>query len=286
MNLEADSGSPTAFPGGFTVLMAVYSRDDPDLLGRAIESVYRNTLEPDDFVLVIDGPVPPATECVIQNYSAERGMRALWLPKNVGLSNALNHGLRLIRTAWVARADADDINVPTRFERQAEAIQRIANQVDLLGGAIVEVDRTGAPLAIRDVPLQHDSILSRLARRNPFNHMTVAYRTESVRDAGGYPDIHLKEDYGLWASMIARGARCVNVSDVLVRATTGRDMYRRRGGFRHAKSEWALQMHLFKLGLKGLLSAIMFGVARASVSLSPTWLRGRIYERLLRKRPQ
>jgi len=45
-------------------------------------------------------------------------------------------------------------------------------------------------------------------------------------------------------------------------------------------------MHLFKLGLKGLLSAIMFGVARASVSLSPTWLRVRIYERLLPKRPQ
>ena len=85
--------------------------------------------------------------------------------------------------------------------------------------------------------------------------------------------------------MISNGANCANVSDVLVKATAGRDMYERRGGLRYAKSEWDLQRHMFKLGNQDFWVAIACGVARASVALLPSWFRGWIYERLLRKRP-
>ena len=36
------------FPGGFTILMAGYGRDDPGLFRRAVDSVYQNTILPDD----------------------------------------------------------------------------------------------------------------------------------------------------------------------------------------------------------------------------------------------
>jgi glycosyltransferase involved in cell wall biosynthesis len=275
----------STFPGGFTVLMAVYGRDDPELFRRAVESVYQNTIRPDDFVLVVDGPVPAPIDHLIEHFSARHGMRTLRLLSNVGLAKALNQGLALVRTDWVTRADADDVNLPDRFAKQAHAIRRIANQVDLLGGAIVEVDRQDVPLATRHVPLEHRDIVRRLATRNPFNHMAVAYRTKTAVAAGGYPDIHLKEDYGLWASMIAGGAQCLNLEDILVKATTGRDMYRRRGGVRYARSELDLQLHLHRLGHKGLPSALAYGCVRASVSLLPPGLRAWIYENLLRKAP-
>lgn len=272
------------FPGGFTVLMAVYERNDPALFERAVASVYENTVPPDDFVLVVDGPTPPPLDAAIERWTAQRGIRTVRLPCNLGLAKALNHGLSLIRTAWVVRADADDVNVPYRFERQAEAIQRMASQVDLVGGAIVEVDRSGAPIGIREVPLSHAEIVDRIRTRNPFNHMTVAYRTSTAVKAGGYPDIHLKEDYALWAAMIADGARCANVSEILVRATAGRDLYRRRGGLRYARSEWVLQLHLFRHGLQSLLSVALLGFLRSSVAVLPARVRGWIYERLLRTR--
>ena len=275
-----------AFPGGFTVLMAVYCRDDARLFEQAIESVRHNSLKPDEFLLMVDGPVPAPIEQVIRRYSDEGSVRPVRLSENVGLAKALNHGLALVRTAWVVRADADDVNVPHRFETQAEAILRVANQVDVLGGAILEVDKRGAPLAIREVPLTHQEIVRRLGKRSPFNHMTVAYRLSTVREAGGYPtDMHLKEDYGLWASMIAKGARCQNINHILVKATTGIDMYRRRGGLRYVKSEWRLQFRLFDLGCKGLLSAVLYGHLRSFVFLLPSSVRGWIYLHLLRKRP-
>jgi hypothetical protein len=50
------------FPGGFTVLMAVYGKDDPKLFTKALASVFDNDLKPDHMVLVVDGPVHGAID--------------------------------------------------------------------------------------------------------------------------------------------------------------------------------------------------------------------------------
>lgn len=283
MDLAHAPGHGRRFSGGFTVLMAVYGRDDPGRFELAVESVYRNTLRPDDFVLVVDGPAPGDLDRVIRRCAQEHGIRTLRLANNTGLANALNQGLGLVRTQWVARADADDFNLPNRFERQAGALQRVGNELDLLGGAVLEVDEGGSPLGVRAVPLDHHRIAALLERRNPFNHMTVVYRTAMALEAGGYPGIHLREDYGLWASMIAHGARCGNLDEVLVRATAGSGMYRRRGGLRQLRSEWDLQRHLLALGRTRLPSALAFGSIRAAACLLTPRLRGWIYERFLRR---
>jgi glycosyltransferase involved in cell wall biosynthesis len=97
--------------------MAAYAGDDPLLLERAIESVFANEFAPDDFVLVLDGPVPDVTAAVIRAFEKRGRLRVLPLAANVGLAKALNRGLALVRTEWVARADADDLNVPDRFAK-------------------------------------------------------------------------------------------------------------------------------------------------------------------------
>lgn len=280
---QAPSSAP-AFPGGMTVLMSVYFRDDPSLFARAVDSVFANTVQPDELVLVVDGPASGALADVIARTSVRERVRVLQLPRNVGLARALNHGLASVETEWIARADADDLNLPDRFERQARALADSADRIDLMGGAILEVDRDGQPLAIRSGPLEHASIQQRLRTRNPFNHMTVVYRAGRVRDAGGYPDLHLKEDYGLWATLIARGARCRNIPEVLVHATTGRAMYRRRGGLRVARSEWDLQRHLRREEQTSAAAALAIGCARAASACVPSAARAFLYENFLRER--
>lgn len=261
--------------------MAVYRRDDVVLFERAVQSVYSNTLLPDAFVLVVDGPIPEALHNAIKRQEAQYGIAVLHLPANVGLARALNAGLMRVHTKWVVRADADDYNVPDRFALQA-AVTRNEDSIDLVGGAIQEVEPNGRQLAVRRTVEVHHDIRRYAAYRNPFNHMTVAYRTELALRCGGYPDIHLKEDYALWALMLASGARALNLPDVLVRATAGRDMYRRRGGLRYALAEISLQRHLVRTGLKSPPKALLQGLSRATVFLLPSVIRGWIYEKLLR----
>lgn len=264
--------------------MATWRGDNCASLERAVSSVYENRLPPEAFMLVVDGAVPAPLEETIASLEKRFGFEAVRLPENVGLAKALNAGVERIKTNWVVRADADDVNLPTRFRQLAEAVNSEAAP-DLLGSAILEVDPNGRAQAVRSVPLCHRAIVRRMKRRNPFNHQTVAYRRELIERCGGYPNIHLKEDYGLWALMVRFGAVTMNLPDVLVHATAGPDMYDRRGGWRYALAEIRLQEHLVLCGIKKPLWAVLHGAARAMVFLVSTRARARIYSIFLRDRP-
>lgn len=271
------------FTGGFTVLIAVYGGDDSALFRTAMESIFSNTLLPTWTVLVVDGPVPNELEQVIASFELREGISVHRLVKNLGLFNALNYGLNHIETEWTVRADADDYNRPDRFEALSDALYQAERNLDIIGSAIKEVDIDGIEIAVRRTPAKHEEIISFAVKRNPFNHMTVAFRTKCAKEAGGYPDVYLKEDYALWVKMLANGARAANVSDTLVHATTGYGMYKRRGGLRYAVSEIKLQRHLIKCGLKGPGGAILHGALRSMLFLAPVGLRAFLYKNFLRR---
>jgi len=271
------------FPGGFTVLMAVYEKENPSRFKQALKSIFANTLLPDSMILVVDGPVPESLNHIIHEFKHLYDFLHVYrLSENCGLAAALNEGLTYVRTEWVVRADSDDINRINRFEIQAAAIAEILPPVDIIGGAIQEIDYDGTPLAVRRTVERDSDIRNYVRRRNPFNHMTVAFRTELVRSVGGYPDIFLKEDYALWALLIQSGARCANLPSVLVDATTGREMYRRRGGIKYAFAEIRLQNHLINTNIKNLSQALFDGIARSLIFLMPSSLRFFFYKKVLR----
>ncbi|WP_353427833.1 glycosyltransferase [Polynucleobacter sp. MWH-UH19D] len=272
------------FPGGFTVLMAVYRNDDVELFNRAVQSVFANTLLPNHCLIMVDGPVPEALDSAISSlekaYSPK--IQFLRLSKNIGLAKALNAGIAHIHTEWIVRADADDMNLPNRFSELAKAIQGNP-EVDLLGSNILEVDKEGNSVAIREVPTSEVDIRQFVKSRNPFNHMTVAYRRSAVLECGGYPDVYLREDYALWCQFLVRQKRVLNIFKVLVLATAGKEMYARRGGWRYAKAEWEMQRLLVDSGLKGISRGLLDGLLRSIIFVMPSRLRGCIYHYFLRK---
>lgn len=281
VNTDSSQLSPLKITGGFTVLMAVYHRDDPELFKKAIGSVLSNSLPPDSIILVVDGPIGRELDSVIKGFVDLNNFKVIRLASNSGLANALNVGIDSVETKWIARADADDINVPDRFALQARYMA-VHPEVDIHGGGIEEVDRSGNRLAYRFTVSQHAEILKYLVNRNPFNHMTVMYKTDLVRCVGGYPDVHLKEDYALWAKMLGSGAIGGNSDDVLVVATTGREMYKRRGGLRYALAEIQLQKVLYQCKAKNLLQAISAGLLRSLVFVQPPFVRAFVYKNFLR----
>lgn len=272
------------FPGGFAVLMAVYEKDDPSLLRMAINSILANSLVPDEIWIIVDGPLTNDLEDVLASYAARYSahfIRIQRIKERKGLANALNEGLASISLPWIARADADDINLTNRFECQARYLNLNPN-IDLLGSAIIEVTRDGDPISTRLVPISHPDIYEYASYRNPFNHMSVVYKRESVLNAGCYPSVYLKEDYALWCKMLAAGFQVANIPDVLVKATTGMDMYARRGGWKYAISEYTMQRILVDCELKSLRRALLDGLLRSLVFLAPTAIRRWIYLNILR----
>ena len=112
--------------------------------------------------------------------------------------------------------------------------------------------------------------------------MSVAYRKSSVLSCGGYPNIYLKEDYALWVLMLQSGFCAVNLPSILVHATAGLDMYKRRGGMKYVYSEYLIQQHLVNCGVKSWPKALIHGLIRSLVFIFPSFIRGVIYKNFLR----
>jgi hypothetical protein len=201
----------------------------------------------------------------------------------MGITAALNQGLKHINSRYVFRADGDDINRLNRFEVQLNMLKQ---GFSLVGGAICERDRGGRTLAIKRVPLHHDLIHRYGLRRSPFNHMTVAFELKSVQDIGGYPDyiseVGSGEDWALWMLLLKSGVRATNTDEILVDAATDVDMYRRRGGVIMLKSYLKMQRFLVTNSGKSILVAIFDSVAASAFFSLPSKIRGFIYTKFLR----
>jgi glycosyltransferase involved in cell wall biosynthesis len=267
----------------FTVLMSVYSKDKPDLFNRALKSVFSNSLSPSDVLLICDGPLGSELELIITSFSFNYPsvFRVIRLPSNLGLCHALNIGLKNIDSEWIIRADADDFNHQTRFQEIAKAVNENPDVV-IVGSSVEEIERDGRLVGVRMPPITHHEILDFVKRRNPFNHMTVAFRASFVKSVGGYPDVYLREDYALWSICLSKGAIGLNIRKALVTANAGMEMYYRRGGLRYALGEFRMQRVLVECGFKTVIAALIDGALRGVVFLLPAHIRGLIYVHILR----
>jgi glycosyltransferase involved in cell wall biosynthesis len=272
---------PSKFPGGLTALMSVYWKCDAPLLARALESIFHNTIRPDEILVVIDGPIQIETQKVISLFQEKYSeLKTLPLDKNQGLAIALNEGLAQTKTKWLARCDQDDINYLDRFEKQLACLQKNPHAV-LIGSHIAEINNEGEILSQRRVPESTQAIKKLIPFRNPFNHMTVIYDVNFIRNLGGYPNIAY-QDYGLWIKVIGSGGMAVNIQEPLVYATTGDDMFRRRGGIKIALDEFKLHHLMAQYQFRSWFGAIIWACTRSAVSLMPAQAKRLLYRQYLR----
>lgn len=267
----------------FSVLLSVYSREQGEFLKAALQSVFNQTLMPDEVILVKDGPLTTGLECVINEFCTRYStLKAIALPCNVGLGTALNEGLKHCRCPLVARMDSDDICAPTRFEKQVALFEKQTN-LSVVGSWVSEFATDPTQLrSMRSLP-ETDSEIKKFAQsRNPVNHPSVMFKAAAVNSVGGYKPFYLFEDYYLWGRLIKRGFEFANIPESLVWMRTGDGLIGRRGGLAYVKSEIRLQRAFLKMGLINRLTFLKNVFIRVTVRLMPNSLRANIYQKFLR----
>ena len=251
--------------------------DQLEIFKNCITGLMRELIDGDQLLIVQDGPVKSDME----NYIKEicfNGLDWVKLPKNLGLSEALNHGLKYIRHEIVARVDADDICLEGRFKQQIKAME--LHKVDICSDFVVETGEYLDKNVIKRVPEHNFEIKKYMVFRNPINHMAVMYRKSCILNVGGYPNILGAEDYGLWITCLGSGCSFYNLQSELMMASTPKDFLSRRIDKRYLKSEW--QLHLIKKKSKIanplLLNIIL--LLRLIHRISPKLMNRWIYEKL------
>jgi glycosyltransferase involved in cell wall biosynthesis len=234
-----------------SVLLPVYAGVAAPHLAEALASIAAQTLPAREVVIVEDGPLTSEQHEVLDAFAGGReGVVRVVLPVNGGAGVANQAGLEAATGAWIAKADADDVLVPTRFERQVEALRETG--ADLCGSAMWEFDDDpDRPVRLRLNPLTHDEIARRMRFNNPINHPTTVYRRGLALEVGGYPTMRFMQDYDLFARLLAGGARMTNLEEPLVRFRAGDTMRRRRSARGYLALELELQRRLRSYGVIG-----------------------------------
>lgn len=265
----------------FSLLLPVYAGDNATYFSKAFTStVVDQVRRPSDVVIVQDGPIGAdlAAAVATASRSSPVPVNHVHLETNVGLALALERGLEFCKFNVVARMDADDISLPTRFVLQ---LAMIDEGYDLVGTGMFEFDEAGHILGRRTPPTDEHEIKATARFHDPFNHPTVVYRRSAVARAGGYRELTLMEDYWLFTRMIQSGAKVGNIAEPLVMYRVDAGAYGRRGGWRLFRSELALQRALRQDGFVTRLQFARNILVRGGYRFVPVGLRRVAYRRFV-----
>lgn len=261
----------------FSCVLSIYNREDLyNSFKHVIQSVFQNTVTPKFMYIVIDGPINDQfKKKILQEKKINKYIKLMWLKKNVGEAKALNKIIPRIKSKWIVKLDGDDLSYKFRFEEQLKYMRK---NYDLIGSHVDEIDKDTGKKYIKNLPLNFRDIKKYARYRNPFNHMSVAFKKSIFLKIGGYPEVFLKEDYALWALFIKNNYKIINLKKSLVRVSYDLNYIKRRGGLRYIFAEIKLQKHLVHCNINNFFSAIFIGFFRGFVFLLNYKIKSLIYK--------
>jgi glycosyltransferase involved in cell wall biosynthesis len=169
-----------------------------DTIAAALRSIQAQACSDWQLVVVDDGSTDETHRILCDCASCDPRIEVLRNPRNLGLAESLNRAWRHQPADVYVRADADDTSCPQRLSLQLEYMQRHAD-VAVLGSAAVLLNEKNEEIGCLSRPTQHERLVARILRENPFIHPTVMIRRSYLEMCEGYdPRLMRSQDYDLW----------------------------------------------------------------------------------------
>jgi glycosyltransferase involved in cell wall biosynthesis len=200
-----------------TVSIVIGAYNAQRYLAQTLDTLLAQTLADFELIVVDDGSVD-TTPDILENYrTKDPRVRPLRIPHG-GIVEAANAGIDAARSELIARADADDLYLPDRLEKQVNYLAQHP-EVVALGSRMMVIEPYGSPVRISDHKLTHEEIEADLlqgvgwAMPQPVSML----RRSVVLRVGGYRNKYpWSEDLDLFLRMAEVG-RLANLPDVLAK---------------------------------------------------------------------
>ena len=203
-----------------SVVMSVYNSQA--YLGQAIESILGQSFSNFELIIVNDGSTDDSQKII--DYYRDKDQRIIQIIniENCGLTKSLNLGINIAQGTFIARMDADDISLPTRFEKQIKFLESYAG-IGLLGTNGSYFDETGKVLGPfrhfeNDLEIRWGSLFN-----SQFIHSSIMFRLSLIQLAGMYREDHkYAQDYEFTSRLLQHtGGANLKEKLVLWRRTSG-----------------------------------------------------------------
>lgn len=262
------------------VIMSVYKNDNLNFVKEAVRSILDQSFTKFHYYIIFDGPVASDVDNYISSISDKR-IRRYRLETHGGLANALNYLLVVILNIseykLIARMDADDISISSRFEIQRKYLLQ-NSEISCVGSWYEEIDESGHIFSFRKLPIDSESLRKLYFTRTPFAHPSVMYRKKLIEKSGYYPvNTYLMEDNALWGNALKQGLKFANIPQCLIQFRIDKSFYKRRSGIKYGlnyiRTKFAINL-LLDAPLHTYFYSLGIGVLR----MCPSFLVKHMYQ--------
>lgn len=196
-----------------SIIMGIYNCEKT--LSEAIDSILAQSFTDWELIMCDDGSTDDTYD-IAKSYADQMPDKIILLrnTKNIRLAATLNRCLEFAQGAYIARMDADDINLPDRLEKEVEFLETHP-EIDCVGTARIIFDEHGE-LGIRCGIEKPDKYC--LIHGTPCAHPTIMIRREAYATLGGYSsnkDTARAEDLDLWFRFFQKGFHVYNLQQPL-----------------------------------------------------------------------
>lgn len=179
------------------VVVPTYNR--AAVLGRALDSVYDQTMPPAQCLVVDDGSDDGTGELVRRHYPEATYLKQA----HRGVSAARNLGIRRAEADWVAFLDSDDCWLPAKLEKQSRALERTDHVICHTDEIWIRRGRRVNPM--RKHRKRGGWIYRHCLPRCAISPSASVVRRDVLEFAGGFDEaLPACEDYDLWLRLCGR----------------------------------------------------------------------------------
>jgi glycosyltransferase involved in cell wall biosynthesis len=225
---QTATSEPTAAPDALPqVDVVVATRNRPELLRVALDAIWDQTYAGEIVCHVVFDQCDP--DETVARTSPTRTVRVMTNERSPGLAGGRNSGILAGSAPLVAFCDDDDEWLPTKVEKQVEALAADPAAITAVTGIIVLY----ADSAVPRVPRQEDMTLAQLVRNRVMeaHPSTVMVRRDALLGPIGLVDEELPGSYGEDFDWIIRSAQAGGfavVAEPLVKVLWGQSMFSQR----------------------------------------------------------
>lgn len=227
-----------------SVILPVHNAEQ--YLFQALESLRYQTYQNFE-VIAIDDASTDDSYNILKKYSKIDSRFKVFKNKtNLKISNTLNFGLTKAKGQFIARMDADDVSLSTRFQKQIKYLLKHPGVV-VVGGQCLTIDKNSHLTGKKLFPTNHIDIHELMYTANPIQHPSIMINRSLIPKSFAWynPKLIPAEDLDLYFRLGKFGL-FANLKDTVL-------MYRQHGNsetFKNPKNTFNITQKVRSIAVK------------------------------------
>lgn len=218
--------------------MSIYNENDKEIY-ESINSILNQTFSDFELIIVVDNPrITFFSKHLNELGLFDSRIKIIYNSVNVGLAKSMNKAFSVSKGSYIARMDADDIALPSRFQEELKVLNE---GYDLVCTDYIFIDENSEIIERKIPSYSIDSLEMDLKYGNIIHHPTVMMNREIFERVNGYRNFPCSQDYDLWLRILEVGGRFAIINRPLLKYRIRVNSITSTQNFKQIATIWYIQ---------------------------------------------